>query len=242
MTLEPRLPMVEISRAPGYVDQYTIHDRCTMTVAVLFLFCTLTHEEYMFLHLHKTDVVKRYYGMYCIRTEKGYIDAFGEFVHEQFVNNTKIIRMTPDEMKRKGILTRIESIEYTGSSELKPIWRDDCYNQPKTSAKGIDEFTTKQMIDGKNRRIVPEKNDTTSSTEENVYEYRSGKLIPGTIDVNARFTPTGKDATINMDEYVYKINKRRIYNLPGKFVLKSEFKKEKEAAEKAGLFVTLPGK
>ena len=57
---------------------------------------------------------------------------------------------------------------------------------------------------------------------EKVYEFRSGRLIPGEIDKHdGRFIPDLEGKIIAFKEYKYVPNKsRRIYNLPGTFVRK----------------------
>ncbi|HZU39191.1 MAG TPA: hypothetical protein VFA18_24915 [Gemmataceae bacterium] len=57
---------------------------------------------------------------------------------------------------------------------------------------------------------------------EVVYEFRSGKLIPGTIDIVAHFVPTVGAKVIDFKHYHYGQDARRIYNLPGRFVKRTK--------------------
>jgi hypothetical protein len=61
-----------------------------------------------------------------------------------------------------------------------------------------------------------------------VYEYRAGKLIFGTLGPGY-FAPAVGKKVIPFEEYEYDpVRQFRIYNLPGKFVKKSELKPEKK--------------
>lgn len=67
---------------------------------------------------------------------------------------------------------------------------------------------------------------------EYVYEFRSGKLIPGFLDPNCNFLPDPAQQIIDFKDYryhatsQYHVTSQRIYNLPGKFVKKSQLKEE----------------
>lgn len=63
--------------------------------------------------------------------------------------------------------------------------------------------------------------------KEPVYEYRSGRLIPGILDKGA-FIPDLGSAVIPFEDYRCKPGVRRIYNLPGKFVTRRAFEEMKE--------------
>jgi hypothetical protein len=67
---------------------------------------------------------------------------------------------------------------------------------------------------------------------ESVYEYRSGKLIPGFLTKNWRFSPEGGEKIIDFSEYQYGPGAIRIYNLPGKFVKRSDYESEKAKLRK----------
>jgi hypothetical protein len=63
-----------------------------------------------------------------------------------------------------------------------------------------------------------------------VYEFRTGKLIPGDLGAGY-FEPKPGSKVISFEEYKYDPTNPqclRIYNLPGKFVKKSELKPEKK--------------
>ena len=50
------------------------------------------------------------------------------------------------------------------------------------------------------------------------YEYRSGRLIPGSIDEDGNFIPKLGGKIISFKEYRYGPNAPRIWNLPGRFI------------------------
>lgn len=53
-----------------------------------------------------------------------------------------------------------------------------------------------------------------------VYEYRSGFLVPMIIDLKKGLIPEVGGKIIDFKDYKYSPTARRIYNLPGRFVLK----------------------
>jgi hypothetical protein len=55
---------------------------------------------------------------------------------------------------------------------------------------------------------------------EHVFEYRSGRLIEGTLDSVGNFTPKLGSKITDFGEYKYSPSAPRIYNLPGHFVVK----------------------
>jgi hypothetical protein len=55
-----------------------------------------------------------------------------------------------------------------------------------------------------------------------VYEYRSGRLIKGVIDLNHNFVPEAGSAVIPFQDYRYSSKAIKIWNLPGRFVRKDE--------------------
>jgi hypothetical protein len=63
--------------------------------------------------------------------------------------------------------------------------------------------------------------------QKGVYEFRSGRLIPGDIDDKGNFIPTVGGRIIDFKDYRYGPKAPKIYNLPGKFV-----KKEKKDGKK----------
>jgi hypothetical protein len=59
---------------------------------------------------------------------------------------------------------------------------------------------------------------------EPVYEFRSRRLIPGSL-VNNNFVPDLGRGIIDFKDYTYQPGGRRIYNLPGLFLKESEVKR-----------------
>ncbi len=57
---------------------------------------------------------------------------------------------------------------------------------------------------------------------EHVYEYRKGMLIPMVFDKDDRLVPLVGGKIIDFKDYHYSPTARRIYNLPGRFVLKKD--------------------
>ncbi|HZU39192.1 MAG TPA: hypothetical protein VFA18_24920 [Gemmataceae bacterium] len=57
---------------------------------------------------------------------------------------------------------------------------------------------------------------------EPVYEFRSGRLVPGVIGAGGHFVPTVGAPIIDFKDYRYGDKARRIYNLPGQFVKRAE--------------------
>jgi hypothetical protein len=74
---------------------------------------------------------------------------------------------------------------------------------------------------------VPPMTLINAPAQKGVYEYRSGRLIPGEIDDDGNFIPIAGEKVIDFKEYRYEPKGPRIYNLPGKFVRKGE-KEEKK--------------
>ena len=58
----------------------------------------------------------------------------------------------------------------------------------------------------------------TPGYRQDVYEFRSDRLIPGQLDENGRFLPEIGGKIIEFKEYRYSPSARKIYNLPGRFV------------------------
>jgi hypothetical protein len=57
---------------------------------------------------------------------------------------------------------------------------------------------------------------------EKVYEYRTGILVPMTINDKNKLIPEVGGKIIDFKDYHYSPNARHIYNLPGRFVLKKD--------------------
>lgn len=61
-----------------------------------------------------------------------------------------------------------------------------------------------------------------------VYELQSGMLVPGTVTIERPFVPTPKGVPIRFADYRYHPGSIPIWNLPGRFVLKSELKNKEQ--------------
>jgi hypothetical protein len=59
----------------------------------------------------------------------------------------------------------------------------------------------------------------------NVFEYRSGRLIPGRLDDQGNFIPKLGGKIISLKDYHYSKSAPRIWNLPGHFVKKKDLKR-----------------
>ena len=59
-------------------------------------------------------------------------------------------------------------------------------------------------------------------TVKQVYEFRSGVLIPGTILLDGNFVPEVGGNIIRFSDYKYSPDARLIWNLPGWFITKAE--------------------
>lgn len=64
----------------------------------------------------------------------------------------------------------------------------------------------------------------TASSSMRVYEFRSGRLIPGVIQKSGNFVPDLDGKIIAFKDYKYSMTAVPIYNLPGTFVKKKEEK------------------
>lgn len=70
--------------------------------------------------------------------------------------------------------------------------------------------------------MVPPSILINSPGQKGVYEFRSGRLIPGDIDESANFVPTVGGRIIDFKDFRYSPKAPKIYNLPGKFVRKEK--------------------
>jgi hypothetical protein len=61
-----------------------------------------------------------------------------------------------------------------------------------------------------------------SPPQKGVYEFRSGRLVPGDIDDKRNFVPTEGGRIIDFKDYHYGAKAPKIYNVPGKFVRKEK--------------------
>jgi hypothetical protein len=62
---------------------------------------------------------------------------------------------------------------------------------------------------------------------QRVYEFRSRRLVPGTLDKELNFVPDLDGKIIRFEDYHYDPKGPQIYNLPGRFVPRSTVKKER---------------
>jgi hypothetical protein len=58
--------------------------------------------------------------------------------------------------------------------------------------------------------------------QKRVYEFRSGRLVPGDIDGMGHFIPTVGGRIIDFKDYRYSSKAPKIYNVPGEFVRKEK--------------------
>ncbi len=68
----------------------------------------------------------------------------------------------------------------------------------------------------------PSKLIEAKTPNEKVYEYRSGVLVPMYINDKNKLIPEVGGKIIDFKDYQYSPTARRIYNLPGRFVLKNQ--------------------
>jgi hypothetical protein len=61
-----------------------------------------------------------------------------------------------------------------------------------------------------------------NSAQKGIYEFRSGRLIPGDLDDDGNFIPAVGGRIIDFKDYRYGPKAAKIYNLPGKFVRKEK--------------------
>jgi hypothetical protein len=74
---------------------------------------------------------------------------------------------------------------------------------------------------------VPPFRFINAEVQKGIYEYRSGRLIPGDIDERGNFVPALGGKVLDFKDYEYSPKAAKIYNLPGKFV-KKEKKNERK--------------
>lgn len=72
------------------------------------------------------------------------------------------------------------------------------------------------------KKVFPNQLLISQYKNEAVYEYRFGALIPEVFDELNRPIPERGGTIIDFKDYVYSPTARRIYNLPGRFVLKKD--------------------
>lgn len=68
----------------------------------------------------------------------------------------------------------------------------------------------------------PSKLIEAKTPNEKIYEYRTGILVPMYINDKNKLIPEVGGKIIDFKDYKYSPTARRIYNLPGRFVLKKD--------------------
>jgi hypothetical protein len=84
---------------------------------------------------------------------------------------------------------------------------EDTFGFPLNSPLGIGKAA--------NARIT---NAPSDGMSERAYEYRSGRLVKGTLVKDGHFVPDKGSSVIPFEKYVPIRGNLRIYNLPGRFV------------------------
>ena len=79
-----------------------------------------------------------------------------------------------------------------------------------------------QFTKGQPLSMVPVTTPINAPDQKGVYEFRSGRLIPGNLDANCNFVPTVGGRIIDFNDYHYSPKAPKIYNLPGRFVHKEK--------------------
>jgi hypothetical protein len=74
----------------------------------------------------------------------------------------------------------------------------------------------------KQSSVEPDYVVINAPAQKGVYEFRSGRLIPGDLDEDGNFIPTLGSRVIDFNDYHYSPKAPKIYNLPGKFVRKGK--------------------
>jgi hypothetical protein len=73
-----------------------------------------------------------------------------------------------------------------------------------------------------NRMVLTPAQKAAGKQKEDVYEFRSRVLIPGTLDDRGKFTPAIGGDIIPFKDYRYSLEARRIWNLPGYFMRRDD--------------------
>ena len=79
-----------------------------------------------------------------------------------------------------------------------------------------------QFTKGQPLSMVPVTTLLNAPDQKGVYEFRSGRLIPGDIDEKSNFVPTLGGRIVDFKDYRYSPSAPKIYNLPGKFARKQK--------------------
>lgn len=140
-----------------------------------------------------------------------------------FINDEKVIKISSGYINMYGLF--VEERSTIILDKTKPLFDgENALKLGKHKSMPIDR-RAKLLTDGCiNQPAI---------RNEQVYEYRSGRLIPGYLQQNCDFLPEPGEAIIEFKDYVYSKTSKRIYNLPGKFVKRSEYETEKAKIEEA---------
>lgn len=173
-----------------------------MTSVMLFISCLpfTPNDEYVFLSVPRMEVKFFVWDKTELNVYEAHITSHGVIVCDRIVPTAIEVPSTSKEKVKEFPPLDMESKEYL--EKIKPRVSGPVPSGKPLSAGCINEPVTKR---------------------EPVYEYRSGKLIPGYLTGNGTFDPEPDELIIDIKDYVYvPRGSRRIYNLPGKFVKKSE--------------------
>lgn len=97
--------------------------------------------------------------------------------------------------------------EFIPDPDLPVVSRDGIKGPVGFDTHGVPRYYT-----------VPQLDRFGKLTTENVYEFRSGRLIKGTLHASGNFVPELGSKVIEFKDYDYFTEHRRIYNLPGKLI------------------------
>lgn len=107
------------------------------------------------------------------------------------------------------------------STDLTALFRNAKHPVPEPDP----ELLAKRRFEGKVTHAI----NMPRVAGESVYEYRCGKLVMGYLSKSYQFIPETGEKIIDFADYQFSERAIRIYNLPGKFVKLSEFRKQQEA-------------
>jgi len=79
-----------------------------------------------------------------------------------------------------------------------------------------------QFRKGQSLSSVPPNRVINEPAQKGIFEFRSGRLIPGDLDKDGNFVPTVGRRVVDFKEYRYGPKALNIYNLPGRFVKKEK--------------------
>ena len=110
------------------------------------------------------------------------------------------------------------------TSQLVMVIQGETESVGKLDAAGnfIPDKRWFQFKKGQPLSLVPYTTVINPDGPTQVYEFRSGRLIPDSIDEKCNFVPTVGGRIIDFKDYRYSPKAPKIYNLPGKFVPKEK--------------------